>query len=67
MPQPENHGTSPQHTDHGAHDHHDHAHERVLAPRRASLLALSSGQRLLLTLPALVILWALALWAMGSP
>jgi hypothetical protein len=33
-------------------------------PPRLSLMALSAGQRLLLALPLVALLWALAFWAM---
>jgi len=50
--------------------HHDHAHHHGEAPfsasRNVSILALSGGQRLILTIPAIGVLWVLALWAMGS-
>lgn len=36
------------------------------AGSRASLLALSAWQRLLLTLPLLVLLWLAVYWAMGE-
>jgi hypothetical protein len=60
--------------EHG-HEPHRHAHaphksERVgetlarPALPRLSLIALSGGQRLALILPAIAILWLLAIWAM---
>ncbi|MCZ8185382.1 MAG: hypothetical protein O9308_03305 [Beijerinckiaceae bacterium] len=62
------------HHDHShAHDHAGHRHapagipalrrERA-DPPRLSLMALSAGQRLLLALPPIALLWALTLWAM---
>lgn len=61
------------HDHHHGHDHaghrHDHATLTALRteradPPRLSLMALSAGQRLLLALPLVALLWALAFWAM---
>lgn len=53
------------------HDHdHDHAHHHHPAPNaaahKASLLALSSLQRLVLVAPLLGLLWLAVWWALGD-
>lgn len=42
---------------------HTHKHEHA-APHRISLMAMSAGQRLLMALTCLALLWALVAWAL---
>ncbi|MCZ8184578.1 MAG: hypothetical protein O9322_16520 [Beijerinckiaceae bacterium] len=60
------------HHTHG-HDHHEHRHAPATIPAlrreradppRLSLMALSAGQRVLLAVPPVALLWALTFWAM---
>ncbi|MFY8113698.1 MAG: hypothetical protein ACOVOC_05745 [Rhabdaerophilum sp.] len=61
------------HDHHHGHDHAGHRHDHATLPAlrteradppRLSLMALSAGQRLVLALPLVALLWALAFWAM---
>ncbi|MBV1775992.1 hypothetical protein KSF73_09730 [Burkholderiaceae bacterium DAT-1] len=61
------------HTDHGhahshthggdLHKHRGHSHALI---KPGSLLALSAFQRLIIVLPALILLWLAVWWAMGA-
>ena len=56
------------HTDHGhAHSHQHRGHSHSHAPiKPGSLLALSAFQRLIIVLPAVILLWLAVWWAMGA-